>query len=196
MTIIVATKIDNKIYMGSDTQLTGGNYKGYCDEKWIKVEINEYGDYCYIGCTGRLEFIDFLKYYFKAPYKEKEQQFDNYLFNNLTPSILEGLQDKQLILKSNEQIDTEGAMIVVYDKIYHIYDNMFPVICQNNFLAEGSGYAYAYGAWKAINDIEKKENINIDNIDKIKICINAANEYNPYCGGEVKTIVKEVKKWE
>lgn len=175
MTILVTYKTKDKIYMGCDTQVTGGVTE-FCRTKWHKVKINE-NDYIMVGSTGYAKFGDFFEHGFKAPIKYQEEDFVDYLHNKLAPKITEVLLNRKIAKEDKNNLDTESEFVIVYDEVYSLYDDAAPYQQTESFMATGSGYRLAYGAYY----VNRKE----EDIKKIiNDCLDAAKSYDPYCGGE------------
>lgn len=175
MTILVTYKTDDKIYMGSDTQVTGRVVE-LCKDKWHKVMIND-NDYIMVGCAGYAKFGDFFEYGFEAPRYYKENDFVDYLHNQLAPAITNLLSERKIVIEKDNNIETESEFVIVYDEVYSLIGDMAPYQQTEPFMATGSGGKIAYGAYYA--------NRNEKDIKKmIGDCLDAAMFYDPYCGGE------------
>ena len=185
MTILVTYKTDDKIYMVSDTQVTGGVTE-FCKDKWHKVMIND-NDYIMVGCTGYAKYGDFFEHGFKAPYYYKENDFVDYLHNQLAPEITKVLSKRKITKEKYNNIQTESEFVIAYDEVYSLNEDMAPYQQNELFMATGSGYRLAYGAYY-VNRNEK------DIKKMIGDCLDAAMSYDPYCGGEQRIHVMERAK--
>ena len=175
MTILVTYKTDDKIYMGSDTLVTGAVTE-FCKDKWHKVMIND-NDYIMVGCAGWAKYGDFFEHGFKAPHYYKEKDFVDYLHNQLAPAITNLLSKRKITKEQDSNLSTESVFIIVYDEVYVLIEDTAPYQQTESFLAQGSGCRLAYGAYY----VNRKEK----NIKKmISDCLDAAMSYDPYCGGE------------
>ena len=196
MTILVTYKTKDKIYMGCDTQVTGGVTE-FCKDKWHKVMIND-NDYVMIGCTGYAKFGDFFRHGFKPPHYYKENDFVDYLHNQLAPAITKALTKRKITKEKDGNLQTESEFVVVYDEVYTLIEDAAPYQQSEVFMATGSGYRLAYGAYYATcaNNIKSAVYLDDDKAikDMIGDCIDAAKCYDPYCGGEQVIHVMERAK--
>ena len=181
MTILVTYKTGDKIYMGCDTQVTGGTVS-YCKDKWCKVMIND-DDYIWVGCTGYAKFGDFFEHGFKAPYFYKKDNFVDYLHNKLAPAITTTLTKRKITKEKEGNLQTESEFLIVYDSVYALNEDTAPVEEIEPFVATGSGYPFAYGAYHAYTGEHIMDND--ENIKKMLYeCLEASIRYDPYCSGE------------
>lgn len=179
MTILVTLKTTNKIVMGCDTRITTGGRKGYCNTKWVNLKLNQTNS-CYIGITGYFKFTDFFEHGFTAPTLHDEENFEEYLHTRLAPEITKILTDRRISKTKDNILDTESEILIVYEnEVYSLMWDTAPVRIRENFYATGSGADYAYGAYHAIYD-----NDELNAREKVTICLNAACNYDSYCGGE------------
>ena len=186
MTILVTYKVNDTIYLGSDTQITNGGQTGYCSGKWIKLKLNE-TDSCHIGVTGFLKFIDFFKYGFTVPAFHNDENFEEYLHTKLAPKITEILTQRQIAPVKDSRLDTESIILIVYENnVYVLEYDAAPVKIEDDFYATGSGMYYAYGAYHVLWDKD-----DVDGRQKVVTCLGAACRYDVYCGGAYQ--IMEIK---
>lgn len=191
MTILVTYKTKDKIYMGCDTQTTG-YVVGSCEDKWVKVMINDI-DFIWIGITGYAKFVDFFKYGFHPPYYYKEDDFVDYLHNQLSPSIMKALTERKITKERDSRIDTESEFLIVYDDVYSLCNDVAPFKQSDAFMATGSGCHFAYGAYHVYSHEHALDN---DKSVKEMIykCLDAAEVYDECCSSpNVIHVMERVK---
>lgn len=172
MTIIVAAKIDDKIYIGSDRQVSFGPSKCFLPGATPKWQLSrDLG----IGLSGDLSAVT------------KVQEAAAHLFSKYgfkpdmsIPSLRKLLTEASGTLGPCTSSDSPrfAAIIVRHSwNDIHLLDLKGGVV-ELNFLAVGSGETAADGAWQILRYLD------MDPVEKVKRCIEAACAVDVYCGGQ------------
>lgn len=108
--------------------------------------------------------------------------------NMISHKDIEKAWDKWFVFKKDKSHDEENegcALFLTKRGLFIAYQNNIVLQPSNEIAAIGSGKELALGALYALNEYDIKEK------EKIKLAINAAKYYNPYCGGD--TLIYEIE---
>ena len=83
---------------------------------------------------------------FEIPDMNENQDFIEYLYNNLLECFRQQLLDKKLLGTSNDKFRSESNVIIVYDGEIYELDGNFGVNQVKEFVAIGSGWKVAIGS--------------------------------------------------
>ena len=158
MTIGIALKDrkNNQIIIGTDRQETLGEdiISVTHDKKFVCKELKIVDGYCNHIDTHEIYFIfagwgflkGFMKHTFEIPDMNENQDFIEYLYNNLLECFRQQLLDKKLLGTSNDKFRSESNVIIVYDGEIYELDSNFGVNQVKEFVAIGSGWKVAIGS--------------------------------------------------
>lgn len=171
MSVVIAIKDKNKVYMGCDKQVSSGGNKnnlgGQCQKVW---HYNGLPDIV-IGGVGSLRDIQIIQTtpdLIDVPTLVLGQINYQYLVQNFFTKEYEILKDKNRIAKSEgDYVNfTNCALLLAFeDKMYHI-DQEGSVLESDDFLVIGSGADVATGVLE--NNKTKKPEVRIK--EAIKAC--------------------------
>ncbi len=168
MSVVVAVKKDNVVYVGADSQVTCGGTKASLSnpnnykiwpvrgvDNCLMGSVGELRDACVIrtmnGLVNRLDAIDGLVDY-------------DYVVNTIEPLIRETLRSRKFLPDEDPYSVLGSVFLFIYqDKIYTITNGA--VIEHDDYIAIGSGSSEAMGS---LNSTEFEENPNIRIIKAIK----------------------------
>lgn len=169
MTIVIAYKHEDKVYMCSDMKASSDNYQHI--ETYPKIfSVNcKYGR-IYIGYTTSFRMAQIIQ----NELPQYKEPFDIY---NVVEFIREKLAEKGFsTIDNNEHIG--GQFIIVYcGEMWLVEHNFQYLQPSRNYIAIGAGAEYAYGAIQC----GYTHSLTIDDI--MISGIDAAKTFCPSCGG-------------
>lgn len=191
MTIIIALKdkFNDRVILASDRQSTTGQIKTSNVDKivTITVDVNDgYNntvrkDKIYIGISGYVFLINYLRYTFKAPPISEKQDFVDYLYNDFLNQLRTELTDKNLLGKREDVFQSESGMIIVHNgEIYDVYSR-FSVSLVDEYAVTGSGWQLAIGSLYTNLHFHKK----MDREDMVRQAIISCGVNTIYCDNNV-----------
>lgn len=177
MTIIIAYKEKDKIWMGADSQCTdGGTAIHLKTEKIVKKKIENI-DIIY-GVAGYIRVNNILKYNFNEPqFDENCQTLDDYMYKTWLKSFRKTIT-KNGFKDTSEGIDNFNDSILlvgIQGRIFRVDSNYQMYEINEDYTCIGSGSSYARGALYVTKCME----IPIDT--KVGLALEAACHYNIYC---------------
>ena len=151
MSVVVAIKEGDKIYIGADSQVTkGGTRTTLHNENNYKIWKVDGGDHCLMGHVGNLRdaniirlmrnvFDDYDEFYSRINYR--------FIVKYLVPEIIKNLKDAQFLKGSDNYIEClDSSFLFAYkDKLFYINCDC-SVIEVNDYVAIGSGSNEAIGS--------------------------------------------------
>lgn len=157
MTIGIALKDkkNNRIILGSDRQATLHDIKTTIPEtKYVMKEVKIVDGYCNHIDTHEIHFLfagwgflkGFMEHSFNIPDMQENQNFIEYLYNDLLEDFREQLLDKKLLGTKNDMFATNSNIIIIYDnEIYELDDNL-GINKIKDYAVIGSGWRIAIGS--------------------------------------------------
>ena len=158
MTIGIALKDkeNNRIIIGSDKQITAGYDVKLTipDKKHLTREVKIIDGYCNHIDTKQIHFViagwgflkGFLEHSFEIPDMLENQNFIEYLYNDLLECFRNQLMDKKLLGEKNNKFDSECNILIIYDGEIYELDSNFGVNLQKEYGIAGSGWKVAIGS--------------------------------------------------
>lgn len=158
MTIGIALKDkeNKRIIIGSDRQSTLGddikfatpNKKHVCKE--VKI-IDGYYNHIdtkeiYFAFAGWGFLSGFMKYTFEIPDMKENQNFIEYLYNDLLECFRQQLMDKKLLGTRDDKFRSESNVLIIYDGEIYELDSNFGVNKIKEYAVIGSGWKVAIGS--------------------------------------------------
>ena len=143
MTCIVAIRKGEKAYLGADAAAV--NSMQITPRKDPKVFMNgQFG----IAYTSSFRMGDILQYSWKAPtWRPSEISLEAFMRTVFIDSIIQIFRDKGYGKSSADSDKTGGSFLVgVQGRIFTIQDDFQVGEELLDYLADGSGFAYAYGS--------------------------------------------------
>lgn len=143
MTVIIAIKEDDKIYLGSDRMISSESTKTTSrTPKFFKKEFQTFTPIKVVDKEGHVDItkndfekhhlifagagsdaiINYIRYAFRFPDKISTDPFETYLLIDLLPALRNELIDVGLVKNTNGKLDTEANFLIIYDgEIYPIF---------------------------------------------------------------------------
>lgn len=189
MTVIVGITDGDKVYMGSDSLISGENeVQSLRTPKIIKKQcyqdcgmIDETNT-IFIGVSGTLRGLQLLQYQWEPPIQSQDQQDDEYIHVNVLNSIHTlFIEYGSGLIFDNQDQHPDNFLIGYKGRLYNLDSNYQIYETNKPYAAIGSGDAYALGSLKT-NDHQIYSNSEAC----IYYAIEAAIEFCPTCGGEIK----------
>ena len=157
MTIGIALKDKkrNRIIIGSDKQATLSDIKTTIPgTKHVKKEVKIVDGYYNHIDTQEIHFLfagygfikGFMKYSFEIPEMQENQNFIEYLYNDLIECFRQQLLNKKLLGTKDDKFHTSSNILIIYDgEIYELDDNL-GVNTIKDYAVIGSGWKVAIGS--------------------------------------------------
>ena len=189
MTVIVGITDGDKVYMGSDSLISGENeIQSLNTPKIIKKEcIQDCGmidetDTIIIGVSGTLRGLQLLQYQWNPPVQSQDQTDDEYIHVSVLNSIHTLFIEYGAGLMIENQDQHPDNFLIGYKGRLYILDPNYQLFeVTKPYIAIGSGAAYALGSLNTNhNKIKSHPLFCIEN------AVGAAIEFCPTCGGEIK----------
>lgn len=157
MTIGIALKDkeNHRIILGSDKQSTLGDIKTVSSEpKQVTCEIKIVDGYYNHVDTKEIHFLfagwsflkGFMKHTFEIPDIQENQDFIEYLYNDLLECFRQQLLDKKLLGTNDEKFSSESDVLIIYDGEIYELDSNFGVNQRRDYGVIGSGWKVAIGS--------------------------------------------------
>lgn len=158
MTIGIALKDkqNNRIILGADKQVTlADDIKTVTsDKKYVKKEIHIIDGYYNHIDTHEIYFMfagwgflsGFMKHTFEIPDMNENQDFIEYLYNDLLECFRQQLLDKKLLGTKDDKFRSESNVLIIYDGEIYELDSNFGVNQVKEYGVIGSGWKVAIGS--------------------------------------------------
>lgn len=189
MTVIIAIKDKNSIWLGADRMISNDVTKSHSNvPKFFKKEFQTYTPkettdskghkdikktniekhYLIFAGAGSDSVNSYIQYAFKFPDKIREDPFETYLLLDVLPSIKEELSLTGLLKTDNAGAnDTEANFLIIYDnEVYPIYRDLGYGPSNEEYTVIGIGDEIAYGSLYTTKYCPPEQRINI----AIKAC--------------------------
>ena len=162
MSVVVAVKEGNKIYVGADSQVTCGSTRTtLANPNNYKIWKVGNTDHCLMAHVGmvrdanRVRLLDFISDY--DVYKDSINY--RYVVENVVPAIVESLDNAKFIDKNKLENGIDSFFLFIYkDRIYSIGADL-SVLEVNDYIAIGSGCNQALGSLLSTEGENTKERI-------------------------------------
>ena len=177
MTIICAYTDGKKTWIGSDTQVTGGNHISYIERKWCVVGSWASGDSGSVRTGNVLEqYKDELLGGLNTPWefsKRLQERFEKERFH----------PDLQSRGDEGGPIDWGQDILLAKPGKIWVLDSELGIVKfgKNEPVAYGCGFEYALGAGYVAREA------GIKGLTIVEYMLESAVEYDPYCGGKLWT---------
>ena len=151
MSVVVALKEGNKIYLGADSQVTkGGTRTTLHNPNNYKVWKVDGVKNCLMGHVGNLRDANIVRLMsgLISDYDEYRDSVDyRFVVKNIVPEIVEALKDAHYLKSNNDYVDyLDSSFIFAYhNKLYYINCDL-SVIEIDDYIAIGSGADQALGS--------------------------------------------------
>lgn len=178
MSVVVAIKDKDRVWMGCDSQVTYGGWTKHSmgngqHKIWKPNDDND----ILMGVVGSLRDINILataKEWLEELPKLKNEINYEYIVRYLTPKIFKELEAFNRV-ESNNGIKSICSIVTFAYKndVYSIQEDG-AVIAIDDFWATGSGFMHCFGAWSSVKD--KKNTVK----EKLIECVKAGCEDSLY----------------
>lgn len=189
MTVIVGITDGDKVYMGSDSMISGENDKqSLKTPKIIKKEcikgcgIEDEVNNMLIGVCGTLRGLQLLQYQWESPIQSQDQIDENYIYVSVLNSIRSlFIEHGSGVILDNQDQQPDYFLIGYKEHLYLLESNYQIYEVDKPYAAIGSGAHYALGTLHLLYDkfVERPNYF-------IRKSISSAIEFCPTCGGEIK----------
>lgn len=186
MSVVVGIVDKNKVYLGSDRQISTYNCKNTLKDSkiFIKEQLG-------IGVVGNTRIAQIIKETFYFPAIKVGQSIENYIVNDTIP-MLQKVFDRGGVLSVDEGVKSIDSIILIgiasnvkkiNGRLFVITTDFQVVEVTDEYSAIGSGEEFALGSLytTAKMKLEPKERINY--------ALEAANKFNLYVGKPFDYIV-------
>lgn len=176
MSVIVAVKKDDVVYMGADTQATSSSLK-YKTLIETSYKIKIVNDNLLIGTVGDAKVGQFIcshTEFFK--FDEKKGLTKEILVRDIVPQMYLSLKENKLLdEEQDDDFSFPGELIIAYkDKLFKINEK-FAVISINKFVSTGIGEHFVN---YSLSNIDLNKNIN----EQLKQAMKISEKYCPGIG--------------
>ena len=178
MTVIVAAKDKDKIWVGCDSQHTGDRLV-YHLKSQPKIWQPEFDAHSIMGVSGELRDMNILStvetWLDEFPANQKEMDL-KYVIRHIVPKMFQELEHYDRIYVENGIKRMQSTVLYAYkNKAYAIlWDGSVAEV--DDMAAIGCGLEFAYGAWESLKC--KKMPVK----DKVIQCVKAACNKDAYVG--------------
>ena len=178
MSVVVAIKKDNVVYMGADSQVTrGGTRTTLSNPDNYKIWAMSDSDNALMGGVGTVRPINVLKVandLIPEAVDIKGNVDFRFVVRYLVPRMMDELADYKILLKNEDGVpNMDASFLFAYrDRLYNI-DRWGTVITIDDFCAIGSGASEALGSLLSSADVE-------DPVERIKMAIKASAAHDIY----------------
>lgn len=176
MSVVVAIKDKDTVWVGCDSQVTTGNTKGTLklNKKIWKPEKEESIVMGVVGSVRDLDILSTEEDWIEEITKMKDELNYKYIVRKIVPKIFKTLGNfgRLKIDKGIESIES-NVTFAYKDKLFKIYDDG-SVLESDDIIADGSGYRLCLGSWNSLKDRD------IPIKDKLVQVIKAACESDLY----------------
>lgn len=176
MTCVVGVKTDRGVWIGADSQATGGHSKSFRSDP--KVFLN--GDMVF-GYTSSFRMGQILEHSFSPPAMSVGEGMMRYMCTSFIDSVRMALKEGGFAA-GDKSPESGGTFLVGFaGDLYEISDDYQVARVVDGYTAIGSGYDNALGALFVT--------VEMDPEPRIEMAIKAAEKFNTTVGGKI-TIIK------
>jgi ATP-dependent protease HslVU (ClpYQ) peptidase subunit len=155
MSVIVAIKRDNKVYMGADSQVTkGGSRRSLSNQNNYKIWKVKNVDHCLIGHVGNFRdacVIRIMKNLIDEIDVIKDNVNFEYVVDRILPTIINELKRHHYINSDTKFDEMDSWFLFAYKDKLFIISNEGSVIEIDDCIAIGSGEGEAIGSLLTTN---------------------------------------------
>ena len=151
MSVVVAIKENDRIYIGADSQVTkGGTRTTLKNPNNYKIWKVDGSDNCLMGHVGNLRDANIIRLMRNVidDYDEFYKRVDyRFIVNYLVPEIVKRLKDAQFVKASDNYIEyIDSSFLFAYKDILFYINSDLSVIEIDDYIAIGSGANEAIGS--------------------------------------------------
>ena len=202
MTVVIALKDKNSIWLGADRMLSGEILKGLSETpKFAKkpftiytpkktpdndghtniLHENEETNYMIIAFAGDVGIFNHIVNGFKLPDKIKDDEFLTYLHLDFIPELQDYLRTFNLILRNNDGEDILTHLLIIYNnEIYTLFENLTYSTFDEKYKVIGGAQSIALGSlYTSVGD---------DPDYRIRLAINACAHHTHIVSEEMDII--------
>ena len=153
MTTIVGKQIGNKVYLGTDSQVTA--IRKYSHP--IMAKISERGQYLIAG-AGESAACDIAQHIWNppSPSVSDKKNLYHFMITKVVPSLRQAFKDNDYKYDKDSGDDYNFLfLIAINGEVFEIADDFSVCIDIDGIYGIGSGSSYAVGALKAGADLQK-----------------------------------------
>jgi len=156
MSVVVAIKDKDRVWMGCDSQVSYGNWtKHSITNPQQKIWKPEDDKDILMGGVGSLRDINILatakEWLEELPKLKREIDF-KYIVRNLTPKIFKELEAFDRVGSDNGIKFFNSSIMFAYENNAYNIQEDGTVITVEDFWAVGSGYMHCFGAWSSLKN--------------------------------------------
>lgn len=182
MTCVVGVMDKGIVYLGADSQGTGG----FSKVSRLDPKVFKRGPFV-IGFTSSFRMGQVLQWKLETPEHPEGMDDHEYMVTIFVDSVRRCLKGAGFATK-NLEVETGGVFLVGYNgKLYQIESDYQVGITANTYDAVGCGDQLALGAMFA-------QDPNIDPIQRIKVALEAASKFSSGCGAPYNFVTSEPVK--
>lgn len=169
MTCIIGLKDENKIYLGSDSCISGAI------ETIIGIpKILRRGEFL-LGGAGSLRGLQLFQYSMSLPNIYEGEDIYHYLINTLTHNMRQTFKTHGFLYEKDKHEMAKNLFLVVFRGEIYQFDGSFAVThSRENYTAIGCGTHFALGSLHAT------AHTNFDPETRIKLALDVASKYDGF----------------
>ena len=178
MSVVIAVKDGDKIYVGADCQGTRGQIKIKCS-KVFPIKNCPNGIIGGAGILSEIQALSFQENLISKKTQKKNGVNSTYLFNIFFPKVLYILETLKRLPSNSTQCNS--SLILAYkDKAWEIdaYGAISELAKDKDFLVIGSGVEVAIGSLSATKNLPAKE--------RIELAVQACNDNTIYVNDTIE----------
>lgn len=156
MTCIIGLKENNKIYMGCDSYLGGGNWPTTLMKQPKVIKIHN----MLIGHTGFPRATQIIQYHLSIRTQNENEDDMFYLITVFADSVRKVFKDLGYSWVNSNHETLEDYFLIGYkNNLYEMHSN-FQIVCSlDNYTCIGSGQDYALAAMCALDNLSPEKRI-------------------------------------
>lgn len=195
MSVIVALKTKEGLFVGADRCLCKGDFVGKTGESKLfnkPLHTTKGVEYITIGGAGLLDICSVLKHSFGFPEYDTKDSFETYLGDEFLPAFKKYLNERGLLKTEEGRTYSDTEFIFIYnDQIYMINASLgFTLAPDEQYYVIGAGEEYAYGSLATTtNRMNPKKRVKLAIKAAAKFCNAVDNNIDIF---EVKKFIKDV----
>jgi ATP-dependent protease HslVU (ClpYQ) peptidase subunit len=176
--VVYKSKVDNCIYLASDTQISSWRKHEGCEKILKKSE-----DF-YIGVCGNVSIQRVLHNWWTPIMEGKmsRKEIIDFVMGEVISNLLRYLDENKVAEVDKNVVSMEGNILIVYKGIMFSVDGMGGCSVIKDFYTTGSGASLALGYLEAVH------NSKILDIEKVSGAIKCAGKYDLYCNQNVNMV--------
>jgi len=175
MTCIVGLVESGIVYMGGDSAA--------CDDSSLNIirgsKVFKKEEFLF-GISGNPRMSDILRYNFKIPNKDDNQDILEYMHQHFIPELKESLTENGILIKQDEVVSSDSWVMIGYKGRLFILQSHFHLSeSLLNYNAVGSGMDAALGCLYGLEDLMNSEWIvKMGPEEKLILALQASERFN------------------